>query len=233
MYGPALIKKQMRKWVSFLSAISQCLTCVFQTAHLAPTTRRPDTCRLVRPSKVSEVLGHAGLKNGKMGCPSNGLVWSFHAQPYDTDDSDGWRLASYPADFAMRRNKLRVKQKNSLAEGNSVFQDVGKVQLIPQTFGRLRVRQLAVQHRLYPIQSFASTLQAKLGLTLQKSEEKQFYFLRNQIKLIQWHIHGSMVEGQGKAMEISPEQPSILFPFLVWDIDWHCRGRLCDATNLI
>ena len=85
----------------------------------------------------------------------------------------------------MRRNKLRVKQKNLLAEGNSVFQDVGKVQLIPQTFGRLRVRQLAVQHRLYPIQSFASTLQAKLGLTLQKSEEKQFYFLRNQIKLIQ------------------------------------------------
>jgi hypothetical protein len=62
-------------------------------------------------------------------------------------------------------------KKNSLAKSNSVFEDVCKVQLIPQTFGRLRIVELTIQNGLHPIESLPGSLQAKFGLTLQKENK--------------------------------------------------------------
>lgn len=57
---------------------------------------------------------------------------------------------------------------NLLAKSNSIFENVGKVQLIPQTFGRLRIVELTIQNGFHPIESLSGSLQAKLGLTLHK-----------------------------------------------------------------
>lgn len=72
------------------------------------------------------------------------------------------------------KKSLRQKTKiqNLLAKSDSIFQDMGKVQLIPQTFGRLRIVELTVQNRFDPIKGLAGSLQAKFGLALDNNKQE-------------------------------------------------------------
>jgi hypothetical protein len=62
-------------------------------------------------------------------------------------------------------------RNNLLAKSDSVFEDVGKVQLIPQTFGWLRIVELTIQNGFHPVEGLPGSLQAKLGLTLYSKTE--------------------------------------------------------------
>jgi hypothetical protein len=62
-------------------------------------------------------------------------------------------------------------RNNLLAKSDSVFKDVGKVQLIPQTFGWLRIVELTIQNGFHPVEGLPGSLQAKLGLTLYSKTE--------------------------------------------------------------